>query len=77
MLTATADAQSQLFHRGGVPPLRFDIGVLLDCDPELQRARLSASNEGQSMVRAELREAWGTRPLPGQSSMWSPERAAN
>jgi rhamnosyltransferase len=36
----------------------FDIGVLLDCDPELQRARLSASNEGQSMVKAELREAW-------------------
>lgn len=36
----------------------FDIGVLLDVNPELQRARLAASQEGISMVREEMSNAW-------------------
>lgn len=36
----------------------FDIGVLLDIDPELQRARLAASGEGKAALLAETRLAW-------------------
>lgn len=36
----------------------FDIGVLLDCDPELRAARLAASGEGWTALKAEFRHAW-------------------
>jgi rhamnosyltransferase len=35
----------------------FDIGVLLDCDPELRQARVAASGEGKSILLAEMRYA--------------------
>jgi rhamnosyltransferase len=35
----------------------FDIGVLLDRDPELQRAQVEASGEGLSILKAELQDA--------------------
>jgi rhamnosyltransferase len=42
----------------------FDIGVLLECDQELQRARLAASGEGRSMLDAEMRHAWAEGGVP-------------
>jgi rhamnosyltransferase len=42
----------------------FDIGVLLECDQELQRARLTANGEGRSMLEAEMRYAWTEGGVP-------------